>query len=143
MTGGCRLNDEHFFTYIKSADYFFNSVAQNNYGLAVLIAYASGVWLLLALPWFFLEKKRPGQPMPPGKNVVTVMFWTLGRAMKQIFELRQSLLYLIGYFLLGDSLNVCHFDVHIFVILIHVCQRLLSLSSRHFSTLQCHTTLSL
>ncbi|KAL8947156.1 MAG: hypothetical protein Q9222_006525 [Ikaeria aurantiellina] len=32
-------------------------------------------------------------------------FWQLYRAITQIWRLKQSLLYLIGYFLLGDSLN--------------------------------------
>ena len=32
------------------------SDANNNWGLSVLVAFASGVWLLVAMPWFFLEK---------------------------------------------------------------------------------------
>jgi len=79
------------------------SVAANNYGLSVLIAFASGVWLLLAIPWFVLEKRRPGQD--PGMPIVVAGLWQLWRAMSQIRQLRQSLFYLIGYFLLGDSLN--------------------------------------
>jgi MFS-type transporter involved in bile tolerance (Atg22 family) len=79
------------------------STANNNWGLSVLIAFASGVWLLLAIPWFFLEKRRPGQD--PGMNIVIAGFWQLWRAATQIWRLKQSLFYLIGYFLLGDSLN--------------------------------------
>lgn len=79
------------------------SQANNNWGLSVLIAFASGVWLLLAIPWFWLEKRRPGQN--PGMNIVLAGFWQLWRALTQIWQLRQSLAYLIGYFLLGDSLN--------------------------------------
>ncbi|KAL8778323.1 MAG: hypothetical protein Q9194_002057 [Teloschistes cf. exilis] len=45
------------------------SEANNNWGLSVLIAFATGVWLLLALPWFVLEKRRPGQPIPPNMNM--------------------------------------------------------------------------
>ncbi|KAL9099007.1 MAG: hypothetical protein Q9163_005427 [Psora crenata] len=81
------------------------SEANNNYGLSVLIAFATGVWLLLALPWFILEKRRPGQPLPPNMNIVMVGYWQLYRAMTQMWRLKQSLIYLIGYFLLGDSLN--------------------------------------
>lgn len=81
------------------------SEANNNYGLSVLIAFATGVWLLLALPWFFIEKRRPGNALPPGMNVVVAGFWQLYRAITQIWRLKQSLIYLIGYFLLGDSLN--------------------------------------
>ena len=32
------------------------SDANNNWGLSVLIAFATGVWLLVSLPWFFMEK---------------------------------------------------------------------------------------
>ncbi|MCJ1379828.1 hypothetical protein MMC17_002931 [Xylographa soralifera] len=81
------------------------SVANNNYGLSVLIAFATGVWVLLAIPWFVIEKRRPGQPLPPNMNIVMVGFWQLYRALTQIWRLKQSLIYLIGYFLLGDSLN--------------------------------------
>ncbi|KAK3712933.1 hypothetical protein LTR37_008818 [Vermiconidia calcicola] len=79
------------------------SQANNNWGLSVLIAFATGVWLLLAIPWFILEKRRPGQD--PGMNIVLAGFWQLRRAVTQIWQLKQSLAYLIGYFLLGDSLN--------------------------------------
>lgn len=81
------------------------SEANNNYGLSVLIAFATGVWLLLAIPWFILEKRRPGQALPPNMNIVMVGLWQLYRAISQIWRLKQSLFYLIGYFLLGDSLN--------------------------------------
>lgn len=81
------------------------SEANNNWGLSVLIAFATGVWVLLAIPWFVLEKRRPGQSIPPNMNIVTAGFWQLYRAITQIWRLKQSLLYLIGYFLLGDSLN--------------------------------------
>ncbi|KAI4106862.1 MAG: hypothetical protein LQ339_002834 [Xanthoria mediterranea] len=81
------------------------SEANNNWGLSVLIAFATGVWLLLAIPWFVIEKRRPGEPIPPHMNIVTAGIWQLHRAITQIWHLKQSLLYLIGYFLLGDSLN--------------------------------------
>ncbi|KAK2766240.1 hypothetical protein FQN54_007756 [Arachnomyces sp. PD_36] len=79
------------------------SEANNNWGLSVLIAFVSGVWLLLSIPWFFLEKRRPGQD--PGMNIILAGFHQLYYAVTQIWKLKQSLLYLIGYFLLGDSLN--------------------------------------
>lgn len=83
---------------------FTNEVtANNNWGLSVLIAFATGVWLLVSIPWFVLEKRRPG--IDPGMNIVIAGFWQLWRALTQIWHLKQSLFYLIGYFLLGDSLN--------------------------------------
>ena len=45
------------------------SDANNNWGLSVLIAFATGVWLLLAIPWFVIEKRRPGQAIPLNMNM--------------------------------------------------------------------------
>lgn len=45
------------------------SKANNNWGLSVLIAFATGVWLLLAIPWFVIEKRRPGREIPANMNV--------------------------------------------------------------------------
>jgi MFS-type transporter involved in bile tolerance (Atg22 family) len=70
------------------------STANNNYGLSVLIAFASGVWVLVAIPWFIWEKRRPGQD--PGMNIVLAGIWQLWQALTQIWQLRQSLFYLIG-----------------------------------------------
>lgn len=81
------------------------STEDNNWGLSVLIAFATGVWLLLSLPWFIAEKTRPGMKIPPGLNIVTVGFWQLYEAASQMWQLKQSLIFLAGYFLLGDSLN--------------------------------------
>ena len=50
------------------------SEANNNWGLSVLIAFATGVWLVLAIPWFVLEKRRPGQPLPPNMNMCVPSF---------------------------------------------------------------------
>ena len=82
-----------------------DSAANNLWGLSVLIAYATAVWLVLSIPWFILEKKRPGQPLPAGKNIVSVGFWNLYRAVIQIWELKQSLLYLIGEFWMCTRLS--------------------------------------
>lgn len=74
-----------------------NASTENNlWGLSVLIAYATGIWLVLAVPWFLLEKRRPGQKLPVGMNVVSVGLWNIYRAVVQIWELKQTLLYLIG-----------------------------------------------
>lgn len=70
------------------------SVQNNNLGLSVLVAFASGVWLLLAIPWFWLEKRRPG--LDPGMNIVLAGFHQLWTAVTKIWSLKQSLFYLIG-----------------------------------------------
>ncbi|KAJ8118940.1 hypothetical protein ONZ43_g3894 [Nemania bipapillata] len=81
------------------------STEANNWGLSVLIAFATAVWLVLSIPWFLVEKRRPGLRIPPGKNIISVGFWQLKEALTKIWHLKQSLIYLVGYFLLGDSLN--------------------------------------
>ncbi|OAL64152.1 autophagy protein [Trichophyton rubrum] len=70
------------------------SEANNNKGLSVLIAFATAVWLLLSIPWFILEKRRPGQDLN-GKNIVLAGLGQLYRAATEIWSLRQSLFYLI------------------------------------------------
>lgn len=72
------------------------SQANNNWGLSVLIAFASGVWLLVSLPWFVLEKRRPGQD--PGRNIIVAGLRQLYHAGTEVWKLKQSLLYLIGKF---------------------------------------------
>lgn len=72
------------------------STANNNWALSVLIAWTSAYWIITAIPWFVLEKRRPGQPLPPGKNYLTAGLWQIYRAATQIWKLKQSLAYLIG-----------------------------------------------
>lgn len=71
------------------------SEANNNRGLSVLIAFATAVWLVLSIPWFILEKRRPGQKLE-GKNIVLAGLSQLYRAATEIWSLRQSLFYLVG-----------------------------------------------
>ncbi|OAA82284.1 Major facilitator superfamily domain, general substrate transporter [Akanthomyces lecanii RCEF 1005] len=77
----------------------------NNWALSVLITFATAYWVVLSIPWFFVEKTRPGLEIPPGKNIFTVGVWQLYEAFTQIWKLKQSLIFLVGYFLLGDALN--------------------------------------
>ncbi|KAG5949164.1 hypothetical protein E4U53_006019 [Claviceps sorghi] len=81
------------------------STANNNRGLSVLITFATACWLALSIAWFVLEKTRPGLQIPPGRNIVTAGLCQLYEALSQIWRLKQSLIYLAGYFFLGDSLN--------------------------------------
>ena len=71
----------------------------------MVVAFATGCWVILAIPWFYLEQPRPGQKVPLGMNIISVGLRQLVYAMREIFELRQTFIYLVGYFLLGDSLN--------------------------------------
>ena len=94
----------------------------NSWGLSLIIGFGSAVWLVFAIPWFVLEKRRPGRPIPPGMNIFTAGLWQVCRADQQITTLRQSLAYLVGkefpvqlfsratnnliaFFVLGESLG--------------------------------------
>ncbi|KAJ8122241.1 hypothetical protein ONZ43_g1516 [Nemania bipapillata] len=78
--------------------------ANNSWGLSVTIAFGSAVWVLVSIPWFFLEKRRPGQD--PGKrSIIAAGLWQICHAMKTTWRLKQSLIYLIGYVLLADSVG--------------------------------------
>ncbi|KAM3503737.1 hypothetical protein MY10362_004007 [Beauveria mimosiformis] len=81
------------------------SANDNNWELSVLITFATGYWIILSIPWFLTEKTRPGLEIPPGKNIFTVGAWQLYEAFTQMWKLKQSLIFLVGYFLLGDALN--------------------------------------
>ena len=74
-----------------------NLTLQNNSrGLSAFNAFGAAAELALALPWFILEKRRPGLPCPGNMNIIQAGIWQLYRAGKDIWKLKQSLIYLIG-----------------------------------------------
>jgi MFS-type transporter involved in bile tolerance (Atg22 family) len=81
-----------------------DSTAQNNWGYSVSVAVCTGFWIVLAIPWFLWEKKRPGPSLPAGDNYLTFglrhTWWTA----KQAWTLKQTLFYLVAFFLLADGI---------------------------------------
>lgn len=74
--------------------------------LAGLVAFAAACWLALSLPWFVLERPRPGRRLPPGApSLLAAGLRQLRDAAALLHRLRQTLVYLVGYFLLGDALT--------------------------------------
>ncbi|KAF9234219.1 MFS general substrate transporter [Melanogaster broomeanus] len=86
---------------MKAAD----STENNTKAFSALIAFSGAVWLLCALPWFIIEKRRPGLSLPPGSSLLTVGFRQTYIAIRECLRLKQTFLYLIFYFLMGDVLN--------------------------------------
>lgn len=82
-----------------------DSVEQNNYGYSVAVAVCTGFWIILAIPWFLWEKKRPGPPLPKSDNYLTFGFKQMWFAAKQVWTLKQTFFYLIAYFLLADGIS--------------------------------------
>lgn len=81
-----------------------DSTEQNNWGYSVSVAVTTGFWILLAVPWFLFEKKRPGPPLPPGENYLTLGMKQSWFAAKQLWTLKQTFVYLICFFLLADGI---------------------------------------
>ncbi|KAF7973915.1 hypothetical protein HWV62_13964 [Athelia sp. TMB] len=81
------------------------STVNNTKAFSIIIAFAGGVWLLCALPWFVLEKRRPGLGLPPGTSLLTIGFKQTYVALRECWKLKQTFLYLVFYFLMGDVLN--------------------------------------
>lgn len=77
----------------------------NNWGISIAIMWATVFWIVFGIPWFFLEKKRVNQKLPPGVNYLTVAFKQLAYCFKSFRTLKQTALYLFAYWILGDALN--------------------------------------
>ncbi|ORY35196.1 hypothetical protein BCR33DRAFT_722545 [Rhizoclosmatium globosum] len=62
-------------------------------------------WLVFAIPYFILDKKRPGPDIPEGVNVYTQGIVQAREALKLAKYLPQAWWYIVGYFLFVDGLN--------------------------------------
>lgn len=82
-----------------------DSVANNNWGYSVSVAVCTGFWMVLAVPWFLWEKKRPGPQIPKGENYVTFGFKQTWFTAKQAWKLKQTFFYLLAFFLLADGIG--------------------------------------
>ncbi|TVY68924.1 Autophagy-related protein [Lachnellula suecica] len=82
-----------------------DGTAQNNWGYSVSVAVCTGFWILFGIPWFLWEKKRPGPPLPKGDNYLTFGAKQTYFAMKQAWQLKQTFMYLVAFFLLADGIN--------------------------------------
>jgi len=81
------------------------STENNTKAFSILVAFSGAIWLVCALPWFFAEQRRPGLALPRGTSLLTVGFKQTYIAFRECLRLKQTFLYLIFYFLMGDVLN--------------------------------------
>ncbi|KAH8663398.1 autophagy-related protein 22-like protein [Tricladium varicosporioides] len=81
------------------------STEKNNWGYSVAVAVCTGFWIILAIPWFLWEKKRPGPKLPKGDNYLTFGFKQTWFAAKQVWTLKQTFFYLVAFFLLADGIG--------------------------------------
>jgi len=82
-----------------------NSTSLNNWGYSVSVAVCTGFWIVLAIPWFLWEKRRPGPTLPAGDNYLTFGFRHTWWTMKKAWTLKQTLFYLVAFFLLADGIG--------------------------------------
>jgi hypothetical protein len=59
-----------------------------------------GSTVFCAIPWFIVEKRRPGLAMPPGASLATIGFKQTFVALRECLRLKQTFLYLAFYFLM-------------------------------------------
>lgn len=85
--------------------YGIDAVNNNTRALSVVCAYSAGVWILCAAPWLIWEQYRPGYKLPPATSYLLVGFKQLYHCFRLCMRLKQTFIYLAGYFLLGDCLN--------------------------------------
>jgi hypothetical protein len=73
----------------------------NNYVLVLTNAY----WVIVGLPWFFMQKNRPGPSLPKGAHWATIGWKQIWTALMQYRRLPYTFIYLFSFFLLADGLN--------------------------------------
>lgn len=82
-----------------------DTVAKNTKVYAVIIAFFGGIWVISSIPWFVLEQHRPGQRLPDNTSWLSVGPKQVWEAAKNATRLKQTFLWLAGYFLIADSYN--------------------------------------
>lgn len=81
-------------------DYIANTKAYST-----MCAIATAFWVVMAVPWQFMEKHRPGLALPPGTNYLTVGVKNAWMAAKELRRLTQAALYLAAFFVVTDTIN--------------------------------------
>ncbi|PMD45611.1 autophagy protein, partial [Hyaloscypha variabilis F] len=76
----------------------------------ILMGYFGAITLVCTLPFFLVQKHRPGQQLPEGTRWWTVGPMQVWSAMKSAAQLRQCLLYLVAYFMLNETFGT-YFNV--------------------------------
>lgn len=67
----------------------------------------------MAIPWFVLQKKRPGPAFPKNEHWWAIGWKQIFKALKQYKRLPYTMMYLFAFFLLADGLNTTGFVVTI------------------------------
>lgn len=82
-----------------------STVEENTKVYSVIIGFFGVVWVISSIPWFVVEQHRPGQRLPDNTSWLTVGPKQVWEAAKNLPRLKQTFLYLTGYFLIADVYN--------------------------------------
>lgn len=82
-----------------------STAAENTKVYSVITGYFGLVWVISSIPWFLVEQPRPGQKLPDNTNWLTVGPKQVWEAARNAARLKQTFLYLAGYFLIADTYN--------------------------------------
>ena len=69
----------------------------------ILMAYFGMITVVCTVPFFIVQKHRPGQQLPEGTSWLLVGPKQVWSAMKAARQLKQCMLYLVAYFMLQES----------------------------------------
>ncbi|TQV97545.1 hypothetical protein V2A60_006704 [Cordyceps javanica] len=69
----------------------------------VLMGYFGALTVICTVPFFLVQKHRPGQQLPEGTSFWSVGFKQIWSAIKSAKQLRQCLLYLLAFFMLQET----------------------------------------
>ncbi|EJP65315.1 autophagy protein (Atg22), putative [Beauveria bassiana ARSEF 2860] len=86
-----------------SAGIGFDTPRKLIYSYNVLMGYFGALTVICTLPFFLVQKHRPGQQLPEGTSFWSVGFKQIWSAIKSAKELRQCLLYLLAFFMLQET----------------------------------------
>lgn len=82
-----------------------DSVEQNNWGYSLCVVVAGAETLVLSIPFYFLQHKRPGKQVPAGSNIVATGLTNYARTLMKAPKLSQTFFYLALYFVMADGQN--------------------------------------
>ena len=73
------------------------------FSFRVLLGYYGAIGVLCSVPFFIVNKHRPGQQLPKGAKWYSAGPKQVWQAAKSAYHLKDCMLYLIAYFMLQES----------------------------------------
>ncbi|KAH8201231.1 hypothetical protein TruAng_004621 [Truncatella angustata] len=82
------------------------SLENNNWGYSVCVATCAGLTLVFSIPWFFLQKPRPGKKIPDGNSAILMGLKNYCKTTATMaIHLPQTFFYILVFFFLSDAIT--------------------------------------